>query len=346
MKKAIPTLVIITILFGISAFFVGEVYKTGQDRPPLKYAAIPTGTLDFLNRLSRGGNGIIVNTGNGGSWSNDDDLGNQTEEEWAKEEDDYFIAYYHRDKEAIWQGRALDVIREAHKNIGILEELMGKYYYPADVNNRKLSIYLPVTGSEYTNVISKILGQHFSVQGTIGLTICTISLAGCKTEGIVLNPCLFESKDRRNGYVLTLLHEMNHYVYNTSIDYSKEIEYYNWQKEGLADFCCERNKGSDPRYFPTNDQINFIKGRCRLSQDFPEETNAPYWAGEQFFYYMEETYGRDSLKKFIQETYTQKINDVFHAHSIEEKTEHEKWVQSLLQKRANIDSLYADIQIQ
>lgn len=337
---------VLTAIFCVTAFFVGKVYKTGQDRPPLKYSLIPKSTLDVLNRLGGINSGIIVDINGGGSWSNENDLGNLEEESWSKEEDEYFIVYYHRDKEALWQGRALDIVREANKNIPILTELMGKYYYPADVNDRKLSIYLPVTESEYTNVISKILGQPFSDKGTIGLTICTISLAGCKTDGIVLNPCLFESKDRRNGYVLTLLHEMNHYVYNTSIDYSKEIEYYNWQKEGLADFCCERNKGSDPRYFPTNDQIDFIKGKCRLNQNFPEETNAPYWAGEQFFYYMEDTYGRDSLKKFIQETYTQKINDVFHAHSIDEKTEQEKWVQSLRQKRATLDSLYADIQIQ
>ncbi|MCQ2218921.1 MAG: hypothetical protein MJZ33_10670 [Paludibacteraceae bacterium] len=343
MRKAIPTLVVVTILFGITAFFVGKVYKTGQDRPPLKYASIPTSTLDFLGRLIKAGGGITVNTSGGGSWNNEDDLGSKEAEEWTKEEDDFFIVYYHRDKEAIWQGRALDVLREAHKNIEILAELMGKYYYPADVNNRKLPIYLPNKDSEYPVVIGKLLGTNYPGDSSIGMTVCSISLSGCKTEGIVLRPCIFERQEKTNNYITTLRHEMHHYIYHTAIDYSKDIEYYNWQIEGLADFCCNRNRNDRSIYTQAERGIEYIKQRCFLTEDFPEESNAQYWAGEQFFYYLEETYGRDYVKKFIIDTYTQKTADVFHSRSINEEEEHEKWVQKMLQKKASLDSIYADI---
>lgn len=333
MKRAIPTMVLTTILFGLTAFFVGHVYKTGQDRPPLKYAVIPQGTLDFLRNHIPGdneGTGIRIDIdGEGRSWSNDNDFGKKAEENWSCEEDENFIVYYHRDKKAEWQGNAQAILKCANKNIHTLAELMGKYFYPADVNGRKLPIYLPTSDGEYQAVISKLFEGPCSTS-SIGMTITSVTLAGCETIGIVISPKTFKkSASANNNYACVLLHEMNHYVYLTSLDYSKEIGYFNWEIEGVADYCCSRSKDEQAL---SADKIHFIERNCSLDRDFPVETNSQYWAGENFFYYMEETYGRDKVKEFIHSSYSLKTAAVFDSLSLDEREEHSKWVKLNMEK--------------
>ena len=332
MKKEQATLLCVFVVFLALAFLMGKVYQTGVNRPPLKYALIPDGTLNYLKHLSElggeGGGIIVRERGSGEEWSNKKDLGSREKTGWSKEEDDNFIVYYHRDKEALWQGRALNVLRCANQNIEPLAELMGRYIYPAEVNGRKLSIYLPQTDGEYISLQESMLQKKLKYDTSIGVTITTISVYGCKTEGILLRPSCFT----QNQYSSVLLHEMNHYVYRSSIDYSKEIDCKKWQLEGTADFNSGEDKGI---LYTAEEKAECIEKYCFLNKEFPNKDNMCYWAGKSFLEYVESTYGRDKVKAMIQESYAKTTADVFASMGWSEEEEHIKWVEFVRSGREN-----------
>lgn len=329
-KKIIITLSSVVGVFIVLALLMGKVYKTGQDRPPLRYATIPESTQKFLRGLIRlGGDlaGVDIVMGGPYDWENEKDLG-QTEETWSKEEDEFFIVYYKKDKDATWHGYAQNVLKAANENIIPLTKLMGKYFFPNDANGRKLPIYLATSPTEYQQTASAILSKPYTDKGSIGVTISQIGNAGCKAS-IVLHPICFSVKPRDPyGYVKVLMHEMNHYIFLSSIDFSKDISFYNWEIEGIADYCA-KNYIQQWEKINSSNRIEFIKEKCLLTNDFPEENVSQYWAGESFFHYLEYTYGDDFVKKFLQTAYTTKTEQTFSELDINPEKEHSAWVEYL-----------------
>lgn len=331
-KKTVITLASVFSVFVVLAFLMGKVYKIGQDRPPLKYATIPESTQRFIKGLIRMGGHMagvdIVEGGGPYDWENGKDVGQREGENWSREEDEFFIVYYKKDKEAVWQGHAQNILQAANENILPLTRLMGKYYYPADQNGRKLPIYLATSPQEYSETASKLLESPYRGQGSIGVTISQLGGAGCKAS-IVIHPICFQCNPRaNNGYVTVLLHEMNHYVFMSSLDLSQDVAFCNWQVEGLADYCANTYVGNIETSMPEA-RIQYIDKYCSLLKDFPSETIAEYWAGESYFRYMEDAHGDTFVKDFIQATFKNTTEKTFSAMNIDPDDEHTGWVRSL-----------------
>lgn len=327
MKKHILSFVKFGVLFLIIALFIGKVYDVGVHRPPLKYANIPVLTQDYINEIGKGNNDMGVSYVEQGpfNWNNDDDFAYE-KDGWAYEEDADFIVYYKRDKDAIWQTNAQEVLTNARTNIGLLEDLFGKYYYASDMNGRKLAIYLPDTPSLYKETICSLLGvSSYDTKSVAGLIVTEVGSLGCKTKGIVLSPaCFDEEPASANGYITVLKHEMNHYVFFSSLDYSKDVKHYLWVSEGIAEYFCNPSA----KYLTTDD-VAFIDNKCRLDAEFPRERNSAYWAGESFFRHMEKTDGTQAVSKFITDAFTLQTDSVFAINAMDVNQLHQEWVTSI-----------------
>lgn len=326
MNKNTLTIFAIIALFVLSSIGIGTAFHIGIGRPPIRYAQIPEGTKLKLRKIFGvdDGHSVTIIMDGPTNWDNVDDFGST--DKWDKEEDKNFIVYYHKDKDATWQGHAQAILKAANNNIDRLTELMGSYFYPRDMNGRKLPIYLTRTAKEYHQTNSA-LGCAQTMEGSLGLTITCIGNLGCKTVGITLNPkCFQDAPTGPNGYIKVLMHEMNHYVYRSSIDYTKDIGIYNWMIEGIAEYCCDR---SDHEKIGDPARIEHIEKDCFLDKDFPTERNEQYWAGESFFLYTESMYGEKLIREFLKNSYTAVKDSVFISFPNKEKDEHYKWVQYL-----------------
>lgn len=327
MKKHILSFVKFGVLFLIIALFIGKVYDVGVHRPPLKYANIPVLTQDYINEIGKGNNDMGVSYVEQGpfNWNNDDDFAYE-KDGWAYEEDADFIVYYKRDKDAIWQTNAQEVLTNARTNIGLLEDLFGKYYYASDMNGRKLAIYLPDTPSLYKETICSLLGvSSYDTKSVEGLIVTEVGSLGCKTKGIVLSPaCFDEEPASANGYITVLKHEMNHYVFFSSLDYSKDVKHYLWVSEGIAEYFCNQDTRS-----LTTDEVLFIDDRCHLNGEFPRERHAAYWAGESFFRFLAQKSGSKAVSEFILNAYSMQTDSIFAMQAVDVELLHKDWVLSL-----------------
>ena len=197
-KRSFIPFIAVTLLIIGWFFILWNVYQKGREKEAIIYAHIPEETIRFID-------GLI-------------------------ETIDQYLIPTKEEKE-----RAQKVRDWAHKAITPLAELMGKYFYPQDVKGRKLPIYLADTQKKYTKIIGYLFGNPAIEEqtGSWGMYICTYSVQGCLTKGIVMHPDTWRTdKDAK----ATLWHEMNHYVFYTSLDYSKVIDPYLWVSEGLAEF--------------------------------------------------------------------------------------------------------------
>lgn len=129
-----------------------------------------------------------------------------------------------------------------------------------------------------------------------------------------------------NGYKKTLMHEMNHYVFFSSLDYSKDIKHYLWVSEGIAEYYCQRH---DRHQVTGNDSIEFVNKQCALNGEFPLSGNSAYWAGESFYLFLEGQKGIKGVQQFINTAYSTTSDSVFIKQNISVDQEHQKWVKSL-----------------
>lgn len=326
MKNSIATLVRVVLVFAVLAVAFAKVYDIGLNRPPLRYAEIPEKTKQYIKDLGdTPGLGLTISDIGPFDWENEKDLGS---EEWDSEEDGNFVVYYMHDKEAVWQGYAMEVLLCARENVALLKELFGKYYYADDMNGRRLAIYLPDDEYLYANTVRDLLGREgYDVKSASGIIITEIGPLGCLTRGIVLNPICFDKENMHNNnhYARVLKHEMAHYVFLTSLNYGKEIQHYQWIIEGVADYF---SLNRDNAVFG-NDSIDFIMKKCKLNDEFPLEMNSAYWAGESFFSYLERTYGRNYVKYFLQQSYEKSTDGLILQEFSSADTLHMNWVDDL-----------------
>lgn len=329
MKNSKSTIIGTVTAFLVLAAIIGKVYETGINRPPLKYAHIPSYTKDYIGELGNfKGLGFTFSDLGPFDWENSEDIGQDQENGWQNEPDDNFIVYYKHDKQAVWQGHAQDVLLCARENTEYLKELFGKYYYAKDMNGRRLAIYLPDNDALYRHTVDTLLGKKgYNASSAAGVIITQVGPLGCLTKGIVLNPICFDKENRitANNYRRVLKHEMAHYVFFTSLDYGKNISHYQWVSEGIAEYFSFNRDN----VVHSNDSINFIEKNCRLNGEFPLEMNSAYWAGESFFCYLEKKGGLDMVKQFLRKSYEMATDSIFTSDSISVEALHREWVNDM-----------------
>ena len=324
--------------FIVTAILVGIIYYAGRQRKPLVYAIIPDVTTSWIEQLTTF-NTVSVTVVDKGpfNWENEDDLGQRFEGDWnLVDSDPNFIVYYKNDDMHLNVQNARRVLQIANETIPEIQELMGRYAFPADCNGRKLSIYITSSPAEYQSTVDLLYGsQANSSSSSIGMFICHIGPLGCLPDGIVLHPKCFDYESSPLNWAESVLrHEMNHYAYFMSLDYGKEIRHPLWVSEGLADFA------SKPKsQVASKDSVDYIRENCHVLEEFPRERHAEYWAGKSFYTFVEREKGLSSLKAFIQNLRTNDIEGALTL-SFEDATKVDSlWVGSLVNPLPTIDSL-------
>lgn len=299
MKKINLTLIVIAFL--VFAGIVGGVYHAGRHRKPLVFVDIPGATLDWINKIrDRNSTSISVVDYGPFNWDNSEDIGQLENSPWTSiDTDPNFIIYYKADPSGLNVQNARRVLAVANEAIGEVQLLMGRYPYPAECNGRKLAIYLPVSDAEYASIINELAGTTCNSAGSIGMHICHVGPLGSLTDGIVIHHTCFDYEQcRDNWYDVVLRHEMNHFAFYSSIDFSKDVNHPLWIVEGLAEYASRSREQVQDR-----DSIVFIKDKCDIYDEFPLETNSAYWAGRSFYQFIEDTKGEVAVKSFITTLY-------------------------------------------
>ena len=293
--------VLFTVLFLLGCWtgLLVQLYEKGKNSKALIYAEIPDETIRFLDSISNQLDFLIrydpkIQLKD---WKNRNNIGEDERTGLAKIEDRYFIVYFDKNNNKELE-KAKKIMEWANKGIPELTDLMGKYPYPADVNDRKLPIYIASSEKKYEELAYIINGSPFKMIPSAGLYFSVYSRMGNMTLGILLNSIVWSS-DKYAQEVLW--HEMNHYVYFTLLHYDKIVRPYIWVYEGLA------------RYFSreelkiTQQQIELCM-QYTLFNSFPDFL-ANYWGGESVYRFIENEYGIRYVKSFIHHTYSNTIDN-------------------------------------
>jgi hypothetical protein len=264
------------------------------------YAEIPVETIRFLDSIS---NKLDVFVSYDPDitlqdWENGYNYGEDRKSGLKKIEDPYFIVYFRDD--TLQAERAVRVLQWANASIPPSEELLGRYPYPEEVNNRKVAVYLADSKPHYSKLAEILHGKPVDdIHRTAGVYFSVYSRIGHLTKGILLSPEIWRS----DTYAQEVLrHEMNHYVYFTLIEYDKVVRPYMWVYEGLAEYFSR-----DSTLGLTEEQIRLCRS-FTLSATFPDYVSN-YWAGESVYRFMESVYGKDDVKAFIMHTYSNTIDN-------------------------------------
>lgn len=321
MKRSVTPFVVMALLAVGWFAILWNVYRKGQEKEAIIYAQIPEETVRFISGLIDTLDQYLIFDPDPqlSDWDNEDNLGETDKDGFAKIEDDYFIVYFTPDKKE--RNKAQKTQKWAHEAIMPLADLMGKYFYPKDVKNRKLPIYLAETQKKYTQIIGKLLGNPDIPErtGSWGVYISTYSVQGCLTKGIVLHPDTWKTDKDAKG---TLWHEMNHYVFYTSLDYSRVIDPYLWVSEGLAEYFSQEPPALSDKSLERLQQE-------RLDHSFKYVIDN-YWGGQYVYYAIKDSYGLDKMKDFIRAIYSNRMESAYPiALGVSEKKVEQQWKQYL-----------------
>lgn len=330
----------ILIAFLVSAIIVGFVYYTGRQRKSLVFAMIPDSTVEWVSLLQKF-NTINISVVEKGpfNWENTSDIGQSPSFNWQMvDTDENFIVYYKNDDLHLNVQNARRAIQIANEAIPELEELMGAYPFPGQMNDRKLAIYLPSSASEYSSLINLLNDGTGDYSGTSGMFICHIGPLGCLADGIVLHPSCFNyERSSENWAESVLRHEMSHYVFFSKIDYGNDINHPLWVSEGLAEYASIKSS-----QIASKDTIDYIVAKCDLYDEFPRETKSEYWAGRSFYQFVEDTKGGIGVKSFINSLYENDLKGSL-AVSFGDSVDVKKlWVDEMMSKAGLIDTTYVD----
>ena len=277
---------------------LGQLYEKGKNSKALIYAEIHVETIRFFDNLSNRLDLIIRYDPNISlrDWKNKHNYGEDKRTGLVKVEDENFIIYF--EDNYIETQKAEKILRWANEAIPLLADLLSKYPYPADVNNRKLPVYLANDERKYAELATLLGGSPYEgIQNTAGLYFSTYSRMGNLTIGILLSPVIWQS----DAYAREVLwHELNHYVYFTLIEYDKDVSPFMWVYEGLADYFSKKEKSLMPEQIQLCQQFS-------LSTTFPN-FNANYWGGESVFRFMENGYGKEHVRTFVYHTYANTVD--------------------------------------
>lgn len=290
MKKLGPISGVL-LVFILSAIALIKIYDKGKDQKPLRYADIPQETIDWINSLGGDLDDLVSSfrpTPRPTPWTNGGDLGQDPETGFATLEDEYFIIYFQPNIEK----KARYCLQYAHEGISRIADVIGKYYYPEDMNGRKVPIYLTSSKEEYLQVLTKF-GAASSAESTAGLTIMELSPSGAYLQGIFLNGGYMQD----NSYLKEVTwHEMTHYCFYSSIDFNKAVYLPKWCYEGIAEYT--EVPGRRPSF--TQQEIDSLRQHCNLAdRHFPYEFEN-YEGGNSIFCHMEDKYKFNGLTSFLQ----------------------------------------------
>ena len=295
MKRFGP-IAIIMLAFVLSALALVKVYDKGKDQKPLRFADIPQETIDWINSIGDGIDDIlsIFNpTPRPTPWNNDGDPGKDPETGLSTLEDDYFIFYY---PESLTR-KARMCQSLAHEAIPHLEDMIGKYYYPKDMNGRKVPIYIMPNQEAFNDLMAKIYTKDRDYESVAGITIHEISSSGYYLLAIALNGrhCF-----RTDAYTKNVLwHEMTHYCFFASLDYSQQLNLPMWCTEGIAEYTSL--PGERPKF--TSDQISKMRNECDLTQPIFPYVFEVYDGGHSIYCHMEDRYQVNGVKAFLRTMY-------------------------------------------
>ena len=297
--KRFGSIAAVLLVFILSALALIIVYDKGKDQKPLRYADIPPETIDWINSLGEGINDIfsVFNpTPRPTPWDNGTDIGKDPETGLSMLEDEYFIIYYPESLEK----KAKLTLQYAHEAIPRMEDIIGKYYYPSDMNGRKVSIYIAKAQEEFDSLMIKF-GFHGDYGNVDGVTISEISPSGYYLTGIVIKG---QTVFRTNEYHREVLwHEMTHYCFGASIDYNQKVKLPMWCTEGIAEY----TGIVDRRPSFSEEQISLMRKECDLSEQKFQYVFEVYWGGHSIFCHMEDRYQKSGVRAFLKTLYKKGI---------------------------------------
>lgn len=268
------------------SFFIFELVK--PDKRSVTDLEIPETTKDFFRNLK---NQIFVFNPNMSitDWINDIS-GQGFLENYKSIEDENFIIFYTPKTKA--EERAVEVLRYANEAIEPMKELMGHYIYPAQVHNRKLQMFVTNSRNEYNSIVKYLVGMDAGL-GSVAITCFTFGIMGVLTEGIVYSD---ETWNNGDDYAKsTVWHEMNHYVFLSSLDISQAEMPFTWYIEGLAEFFSDAREREEEISVAESQTIS-------LTRELPNHYDN-YWVGYSVMKYNNEIFGKYKLKDFIQASY-------------------------------------------
>lgn len=294
MKRFLP-LAGVALAFILMALALIKIYDKGKDQKPLRYADVPQETIDWINSLGEGINDIFSSFDpipRPTPWGNDNDPGRDDESGMEMVEDEYFIVYYPQSLAE----KAEQTLKLAHEAIPRMEDIIGKYYYPADMNGRKVPIYL-TEGQKDFNALMKQFGLQKDFSNVDGITIYSVSPSGLFLKGIALKGNSVFRSDEYHREVQW--HEMTHYCFAASLDYNQSINLPMWCTEGIAEYT--GIKGKRPSFNAS--QIDKMRKECRLSDPYFPYVFEVYAGGHSIYCHMEDRYGVKGVKSFLQTLY-------------------------------------------
>lgn len=312
--KQLGSIAGVMLVFALSALALVLIYDKGKDQKPLRYADVPQGTIDWINSIGDGLDDITSSFDplpRPTPWNNDGDVGQDPETGMQTLEDEYFIFYFPKsltEKAHLCQ-------KLAHQAIPHLQDIIGKFYYPADMNGRKVPIYLTPNQKEFEKLMAKLRSSKGNYKTTAGITIQEISPTGYFLKAIALNGQFSFSSDTYTKNVLW--HEMTHYCFFASVDYNQQVNLPMWCYEGIAEYTSL--PGKKPKF--SNKEIELMRKDCKLTDSHFPYVFENYQGGHSIFYYMDKTYSVAGVKKFLMTTYSNGISAAFKSNF--SKTVHE-----------------------
>lgn len=289
----------VLLVFILTALALVKIYDKGKDQKPLRYADVPQETIDWINSLGEGLDDILSTFNpipRPTPWDNGGDVGQDPESGLLTLEDEYFIIYF---PESL-RKNATRTLQLAHEAIPRMEEIIGKYYYPADMNGRKVPIYLAKAQKEFDALMENFGGKG-DYTNVAGITIYEVSPSGLFLHAIILKGSyVFQSEDNHRE---VQWHEMTHYCFAASLDYNQSINLPMWCTEGIAEYT--GIVGKRPQ-FSAND-IEMMRKDCDLAAPYFPYVFEVYDGGHSIFCHMEDRYQVAGVKAFLQTLYKKGI---------------------------------------
>ncbi len=297
--KRLGSIAGVLLVFILAALALVKIYDKGKEQKPLQYADIPQETIDWINSLAEGLDDIFSTfnpTPRPTPWDNGGDVGKDPESGLMMLEDEFFIIYYPESLEK----KATLTLQLAHEAIPRLEEIIGKYYYPADMNGRKVPIYLAKAQKDFNALMDKFRCKG-DFSNVAGITIYEISPSGLFLKAIALKGSSVFKNDTYHREVLR--HEMTHYCFAASLDYNKRVNLPMWCTEGIAEYT--GITGRRPEF--SVGEIAMMRKDCDLSASSFPYVFEVYQGGHSIFCHMEDKFKVKGVKAFLQTLYLKDI---------------------------------------
>ena len=293
----------VVIVVCVALFAAGGILLARRARQsvPLLYAEIPEETKRFFRDLERAAGDFRIRFTDDpirDRWRDETNEGEDAGNGFYKLEDPDFIVYYHNGGEG--NAKANLVLGSARRSVSPLAALFGKYFHPADANNRKLAFYLCGDRAE----CARLSGSDNP--RAVAVTVMLMSPTGALCRGIFLHPDTFNDAHWQRGDAessrqveQTVRHEMSHYVYFSSLDLSRPLSPPQWVTEGIAEYAAENTERlrevNSARLVPLSD-FESPELRTRWLPD-------AYWIGYTVFLHLERRHSAESVRRFLQLNY-------------------------------------------